>query len=578
MAYTQADIDALADMAWREARGEGFDGMRAVAHVAVNRQSSPGTRWQGKNLPSIVNSKEFAGGAVNRATRSWQQARAAAVAVLGGRDPDPTNGATYFANPGKSEPHALRQITRSASPVAQIGAHVFYGTPSVASAAPDLPGMVPPPSNIGMGSGSGFGREDIARAMDQGYDQSAAAPAPKSKYVGYGDVSVPADTAVPPSGGWTVVPGQQWQPETDLSQLYPWAGDMPPAPDNGPTGGFGVNLAGAILRAPRDAYNWAFNPGGSPSATASPGPDPLKIQVPDMPIWGPRPGDTQIASLPPDGGGIPQPPSPSPMPPAPMGYPSARLGASPNDLQSLAALNQGYPGGPGNVMNMGEGAPAHKVYSDSLVSSPKSVPTYAVAGNPAETDPGYNPTPYALPPTSFGPGLSFGSGLGMPFQQDGAKLPAAGDVAATDAPADEAYTSEPPAPFVPPIAPPISTPKKQGTLSHILDAFKMASSGDGGHRGGAGPGGAMISPQTYGGSPGGYAFAGLTPWGSATYNAPYGQTGYSNSPYTPSGYTAPSFSSISGGPTYSYKPNLGSDGKPNGTGTFIDSHGNEHPY
>lgn len=85
--------------------------------------------------------------------------------------------------------------------------------------------------------------------------------------------------------------------------------------------------------------------------------------------------------------------------------------------------------------------------------------------------------------------------------------------------------------------------------------------------------------QTYGGSPGAYSFAGMLPWGSATYTMPGG--GYSNSPYTPGAnafypgspaYTPPSFDSISGGPTYAYHP----DGY--GGGTFITSDGRVMSY
>ncbi len=42
MQYDQNDIDLFCLCVWRESRGEGFDGMDAVAHVIVNRVGFPG--------------------------------------------------------------------------------------------------------------------------------------------------------------------------------------------------------------------------------------------------------------------------------------------------------------------------------------------------------------------------------------------------------------------------------------------------------------------------------------------------------------------------------------------------------
>jgi len=82
--------------------------------------------------------------------------------------------------------------------------------------------------------------------------------------------------------------------------------------------------------------------------------------------------------------------------------------------------------------------------------------------------------------------------------------------------------------------------------------------------------GGLDNAQPYRGPTGGnYASAGTTPWGTPQY---YTGSSYSNSPFTPSGYTAPNFSPVSGGPTYAYQPNG------QGGGTYIDSRGNVHPY
>ena len=61
----------------------------------------------------------------------------------------------------------------------------------------------------------------------------------------------------------------------------------------------------------------------------------------------------------------------------------------------------------------------------------------------------------------------------------------------------------------------------------------------------------------------------MTQWGSPQY---YTGSSYSNSPFTPAGYTAPNFDQGSGGPTYAYQPNG------QGGGTYVDSHGNVHTY
>lgn len=122
-----------------------------------------------------------------------------------------------------------------------------------------------------------------------------------------------------------------------------------------------------------------------------------------------------------------------------------------------------------------------------------------------------------------------------------------------------------------PPAPVTTTPKNGGSaIGRLIDAGLKAISGNGGHPGGAGAGGAIIPSQSYGGSPGAYSFAGMTPWGSATYQTPGG--GFSNSPFTPGGFTAPNFSQGSGGATYAYKPNG------YGGGTFVTSDGRTLSY
>ncbi len=85
--------------------------------------------------------------------------------------------------------------------------------------------------------------------------------------------------------------------------------------------------------------------------------------------------------------------------------------------------------------------------------------------------------------------------------------------------------------------------------------------------GGNGPGGYNVASNSYAPWSGAAPYQGYMGGGFAT---PSGN--YSNSPYTPSGYTAPNFTPGSGGSTYATMPNG------YGGGTYVDSHGNVHQY
>lgn len=125
----------LAATIWAEARSEGPEGMRAVAHVIVNRV---GPRF-GDSLPDVIfHPKQFSAwnmGDPNRALAlnpdaaiktsgdeaSWLMAQTIARDVLGGRSIDPTGGALFYhtqaVNPGWASHGRGKQV---------IGAHVFY--------------------------------------------------------------------------------------------------------------------------------------------------------------------------------------------------------------------------------------------------------------------------------------------------------------------------------------------------------------------------------------------------------------------------------------------------------------------
>lgn len=131
----EAEAHLLAATAWGEARSEGADGMRAVAHVMVNRV---GQRFGGDletvilapkqfsvwnvgdpNRPLVRNPERYARSGENRET--WVAAQQIAREVLSGQSVDPTNGALFYHT------RAIRPWwSRFGEGRQEIGAHVFY--------------------------------------------------------------------------------------------------------------------------------------------------------------------------------------------------------------------------------------------------------------------------------------------------------------------------------------------------------------------------------------------------------------------------------------------------------------------
>lgn len=98
-AYDEA---LLALVCWREARGEGREGMRAVAHVVANRVKAWGKSW----LDTITSHNQFSSMSVlgDSQTILWPAEKDLydiwefLDAVYTGKDPDNTSGALYYAN------------------------------------------------------------------------------------------------------------------------------------------------------------------------------------------------------------------------------------------------------------------------------------------------------------------------------------------------------------------------------------------------------------------------------------------------------------------------------------------------
>lgn len=138
--FTETDIETVTRTLWGEARGEGFEGMVAVAWVIRNRVEldlgDDGRRdWWGegytgvckapmqfscwnpndRNFPYMVGRNVIPSG-------EWAVARQAALAVMDGQQADPTGGATHYHATRIQPPNWVRSMELTAT----VGRHVFY--------------------------------------------------------------------------------------------------------------------------------------------------------------------------------------------------------------------------------------------------------------------------------------------------------------------------------------------------------------------------------------------------------------------------------------------------------------------
>ncbi len=130
-----AAVHLLAATTWAEARSEGEEGMRAVAHVIVNRIGprfgedistvvlSPKqfSSWNlhDPNRPLAQNPERYATSGENLET--WNTAQEVAREVLKGQSQDPTNGALFYHTRAVHPRWARFGIG-----IKRIGAHIFY--------------------------------------------------------------------------------------------------------------------------------------------------------------------------------------------------------------------------------------------------------------------------------------------------------------------------------------------------------------------------------------------------------------------------------------------------------------------
>lgn len=114
--------------AWREARGEGRDGLRAVLHVIANR-----ARMQQRSWAEIVYARlQFSSmtypqdpqlTAIPRFPDPiFEQCYEIADAIAQGQDEDLTGGATHYYADSIAAPSWAATLTRTA----QVGHHIFF--------------------------------------------------------------------------------------------------------------------------------------------------------------------------------------------------------------------------------------------------------------------------------------------------------------------------------------------------------------------------------------------------------------------------------------------------------------------
>lgn len=136
MTYIHPDIDVLARTLWGEARNQGSGGMRAVAHVVINRVRQPG--WWGKTVAGVCRkARQFScwnKGDPNRAKLERVTMRdphfrlclRAAAEALAGLSKDPTGGATHFMTKARHREGWPKSWGKPKKPCAAIGDHLFF--------------------------------------------------------------------------------------------------------------------------------------------------------------------------------------------------------------------------------------------------------------------------------------------------------------------------------------------------------------------------------------------------------------------------------------------------------------------
>lgn len=128
MEFRDFDINCAALCAWREARGEGADGIRAVLHVINNRSKQRNKSWAFivyerlqfssmtyKNDPQLCLVPDAA-------DQRFKMCQALAQSVYDGQDDDLTAGSDHYFAPATVLPSWASTMTFKK----RIGHHDFY--------------------------------------------------------------------------------------------------------------------------------------------------------------------------------------------------------------------------------------------------------------------------------------------------------------------------------------------------------------------------------------------------------------------------------------------------------------------
>ena len=134
--YKELELDVMARTVWGEARGEGINGMQAVAHVILNRVKlgqARGQYWWGESIIEVCQ-KPYQFSCWNKDDPNYRElisvrdqdpifmaAKRTCTRVLLGFLPDITKGADHY--------HArniLPHWARGQGATARIGNHIFY--------------------------------------------------------------------------------------------------------------------------------------------------------------------------------------------------------------------------------------------------------------------------------------------------------------------------------------------------------------------------------------------------------------------------------------------------------------------
>ncbi|QAZ46757.1 hypothetical protein C1M53_31380 [Mesorhizobium sp. Pch-S] len=114
-----SELDTLASILQGEAGGEGLRGLQAVASVIQNRANQNFSGYGSSLLDQALARNQFQG----QSSRVGREARTVAEQLLGGRLPDVTGGALYYANPGDSTASWARRLNEGNA--LKIGNHYF---------------------------------------------------------------------------------------------------------------------------------------------------------------------------------------------------------------------------------------------------------------------------------------------------------------------------------------------------------------------------------------------------------------------------------------------------------------------